>query len=96
MTKVKIGDSVKIKNDIDPGISGEIVRIVIPGPCDVDNISFNETDPISKDPMFTLWAKVASEDFEKLKTQPAPQFNFNTLPELPNTVISVKNKGFVI
>lgn len=96
MITVKIGDSVKIKNDIDPGISGEIVRIVIPGPCDVDKISFDESAPISQDPMFTLWAKVSPEDFEKLKTQPAPQFNFNTLPELPNTVISVKNKGLVI
>ncbi len=96
MTTVKIGDLLKIKNDIDPNISGKLVRIVIPGPCDVDTITFDKTAPISKDPMFTLWVKVSPEDYEKLKGQTQPEFVFNTLPEMPNTVISVKNRGLII
>ena len=96
MTTIKIDDMVKIRNDIDPEISGKVVRLVLPGPADVDSISFDESAPFSQDPMFTVWAQLSQEDYMKLKDQRGPQFAFNTLPELPNTVISVKNRGVIL
>ena len=96
MTTIKIGDLVKIKNDIDPEISGKVVRLVMPSPADVDSISFDESAPFSQDPMFTVWVQLSQENYLKLKEQPGPKFAFNTLPELPNTVISVKNRGVIL
>jgi hypothetical protein len=96
MITIKIGDLAKIRNDIDPEISGKVVRLVMPGPADVDSLSFDESASFSQDPMFTVWVQLSQENYLKLKEQRGPKFVFNTLPELSNTVISVKNRGVIL
>ncbi len=96
MTTIKIGDLVKIINDIDPEISGKVVRLVLPSPADVDDISFDESAPFTQNPMFTVWVQLSEEDYIKLRGQRGPKFVFNTLPEMANTVISVKNRGVIL